>query len=175
MPTGNVVAGYPIYAADVQAELDAISALLPLSAVKTSDESVTSSTSLQDDNELFVTVAANTIYVVTGWLFVVSTSATPDFKSDYTAPSGATMVNSMWGQGTGATSAVGSPDMGVASTIGIAHTRGTFNGGLSLVPFGTLTVAGTAGTFRLRWAQNTSDAASVTVKAGSWIQLTPKP
>lgn len=151
----------------------AITAVTPLTAYKTADETVTSSATLQDDNELFVTVAANMTYIVTGYLYVSSTSATPDFKAAYTGPASATFTNSLWGQTTTASSTIGSIDVGVSTAIGSAHGRGTFNGPVTLTIFGLLTVAGTAGTFRLQWAQNTSDPAGVTLKAGSWLKLTP--
>lgn len=170
MALSDIVAGNLIIGSELLAAFNQVKAL---TAVKTADETVTSSTTLQDDNELFASVAANTTYELTGWLYVASTSNTPDMKLGYTGPSGATLVHSAWGQQTGATTNTGSPDTGVHATISGVHTKGVINGNLSILLHGTLVVSSTAGTFRFQWAQQTSDAAGTTVKAGSWIKLTP--
>ena len=40
---------------------------------------------------------------------------------------------------------------------------------------GLLVVAGTAGTFKLQWAQNTSNATATRVFGDSFLRLTPVP
>lgn len=154
----------------------ALTSITPLTVYKAADESVLNSTTLQDDNELFLSVAANANYQVEAWLHVLSSSQTPDIKLDFTVPTGATLQRSMWGQATGATTGAGSIDTGVATAASTADPRGLVGGSLSLLVNGILNVGSTAGTVRLRFAQNTLDAvASATVKAGSWMRLTPIP
>lgn len=142
-----------------------------LTAYKTVDEPLNTNASVQDDDHLFVAVEASKTYAVYGRLWWTSTSQTPDIRVGFSGPTGATMTHSLIGQPTSATSGTGTVDTGVATAIGTEHTRGTINGDLTGFLVGTLVVSTTAGTFRLRWSQATSDAANVTLKAGSWIVL----
>ncbi|MFJ2477126.1 hypothetical protein ACIOWI_29830 [Streptomyces sp. NPDC087659] len=57
--------------------------------IKPSLESVTSSTTMQNDNHLLASLAANALYKLTAYLAVTG-SATGDFKCAWTLPSGAT-------------------------------------------------------------------------------------
>ena len=133
-------------------------------AYKTADETIASSTTLQNDDELFVTVAANAAYRLQHD-FVFNSGTTPDIKFTYSLPSG-----------------------GAGKVIGWAHNTSnvifTFNGlatatyslsGIAAVAFvrvsGYITTS-SAGTVQVQWAQNTSDPGSTTVLAGSSLQLT---
>ena len=130
-----------------------------LYAVKASDESVTSSTTLQDDEHLFASVAANSVYEVTVALRGTANSS-GDLKVQFAGPAGAT---GLFGAGKDHS----------------CVTLGTPNGPISLSTatpdtvffMGTLTVGGTAGTFKLQWAQNTSNATATTLQAGSYMVL----
>ena len=52
----------PLFTAGSRILAATLDQIAPLSAVKTSDESVTSSTALQNDNQLYVPLAANAYY-----------------------------------------------------------------------------------------------------------------
>ena len=136
--------------------------------MKTSDESVTSSTTLQNDDHLTFTMAANKIYIVSGALLVDS-GTTPDFKwtlnlagsstadllSKAMLPSGASQVykysegDTEGIQGAGA----GTPQMSAEFT-------------------GIIKADGSGGALTLQWAQNTSNGTASKLLTGSWISYT---
>lgn len=134
--------------------------------LKPANEPVSSSTTLQDDDDLKYTLAANETVSFEFVGFIESTSITPDFKYAIIAPSGATGVYSIfnndpttanlqyWFARTNFDGAV--PD-GTASTNGV-------------IPFsvkGTVTNGSTPGELKIQWAQNTSSATAVAMKQGS--------
>jgi len=144
--------------------------LNPLFAYKTADESVnsgTTGTTLQDDDHLFLSVAANTRYLVECF-FAWTSPVAADFKFTFTTPVG---VAGMWtALNPTLASAVSAPYTGSLSW----GSTGTFEG-FNLDMFarvnGILVVGGTAGTLRLQWAQNTANASNTTVRQYSWLRL----
>lgn len=125
---------------------------------RTTDASKTTDTTLADDTQLTMSVEANAKYDVRCHL-ILNAHATPDAKVDFTLPAGASFI---W---TGAAST----GLGGATPI-TAGTPQALNGaGADRLFFfiGILQTAGTAGTFALQWAQNTSDGNATTLKAGS--------
>jgi|TARA_R110000824_G_scaffold349982_2_gene536900 hypothetical protein len=136
--------------------------------LKTSDESVTSSTSVQDDDQLTFTMAADKIYAISGALLIDS-GTTPDFKwslnlagsstadllSKYLSPGGSSAVyrfsenddNSTMGYG------AGTPGMTAEFT-------------------GIIKADGSGGALTLQWAQNTSNGTASKLLTGSWISYT---
>lgn len=145
---------------------------------KTSNETVTSSTALQNDNELLAAVLANTLYRVD--MFVIYDGATTgDIKLGFTAPAGATFdwTATAFDPAIGAGALIGSVKLS-HSTIASAEPAGavgTGAGNRSVARIaGWLLVAGTAGTFQFQWAQNASDATATTVLAGSVLEITRK-
>jgi hypothetical protein len=144
---------------------------------KTADESVTSSTTLQNDNELVLAVSASATYVFRVWLLATdATDATGDIKFGFTFPTGA--VCHFSGKGPHTLMASGGA-FGDAEFIG----RNTATSGSTVASYGLsssvigielsglLIVAGTAGNFQLQWAQNASDGNATTVQAGSYMTL----
>ena len=136
---------------------------------KSSDESITSDSTLSDDDTLVLTVAANEVWVGRFAFSAMSTS-TPGFKYAFTFPSSATFL------GLGDATSVGSlptirnqskahilSTSGTAAAIALATSDYVIN-----VDF-SLSVSTTAGTLNLQWAQNTSDAQTTVVKAGSFM------
>lgn len=144
---------------------------VPLAAVKTSNESVTSSTTLQNDDELFVSVTTNSSYLVHCMIFCDGAS-TGDIKIQFTGPAGATLSGVVNGLTLGAASAsddqVASIDLATAKSFGLQGGAGTTR---PLSVLATLVVGGTSGTFRLQWAQDTSDATATRVMTGSHLVL----
>lgn len=142
-------------------------------ARKTADESVTSSTTLQNDDTLLVSVEASAVYEFALHLAVVG-NTTGDFKMGFTFPTSSTC----WWSGKGGVetdagfgasgSTRHSVSFGDASGTAVAYTGSTTI--LSIHVMGVLSVSTTAGTLQLQWAQNTSNATATTVKAGSFLR-----
>lgn len=150
----------------------------PLFVRKTADQSVTSSTTLIDDTELYGTVAPNCTYRFELHMFYVG-NETGDINTRWTFPTGATldqMTICGWpidtGFNTGGTHADTEFYALLAQTS--PSTARPFAGSTTVVTaliVGTLVVGGTAGTLQLQWAQNVSNGTATTVKAGSCLEL----
>lgn len=148
-------------------------------AVKTADETVTSSNTLQNDDHLTVAVAANKTYAITGFL-IWTGNETGDIKFALTFPTGATVHWAVTGGnnadtgfnagGTrGGTQYFASLNQTSSPTgaIDIAGSTSPLHGHL----LGTIVTAGTAGNLRLQWAQNTSNGTGTVLKKGSWLKV----
>lgn len=134
--------------------------------VKQNPENVPSSTVLQDDDELSFSVAANSKWYFELTLFV-TTTVLADFKLAMVGPAGATgRVFASW--------------MMNAAGDNLSYNEAALGGSISLAAavattlmpvrvYGAVTVGGTAGTLKLQWAQDTSDAVATTVGAGSTL------
>jgi hypothetical protein len=149
-----------------------LNATIPIIRVKAADETVTSNASPQDDDHLVAAVDANSTYLIMAYLVWTSTSATPDFRIDFTVPSGANIPQrSFFAQPTGNTSTTGTIDTGTTQSADGDDTRASVNGRMAGWLVGTLVVGSTAGDLQLRWAQGTSDSAGVTLKQYSWLRI----
>lgn len=134
---------------------------------KTADESVVSSTVLQDDDHLFFAMGANEWYFVAGILWHESAS-TPHLKFGFTIPaSGDYHVNAI-GVDTGGSAFV------QQNLRSVADNGQFFSGptGHATQFFGVAQTAGTSGNFQLQFAQNISNASAIVLKKGSamWFQ-----
>lgn len=143
-------------------------------AVKSADESVTSSTTLQDDNHLTHTIPQAGTYVFDLQLFCTSaTDAAGDIKFAFTFPTGTchfkangpdagitggTIQTGQWAAIHTATSGTSAIAMGLSSAMGGIEIRG-------------ILIATASGTLTLQWAQSTSDANASTLKAGSHMLI----
>lgn len=139
-------------------------------AVKTADEQVVSSTTLQDDDHLALSVVAGGWYAIEAFLDVEGDPA-GDITIGWSVPAGATMTWTEGGISAGNTNNIGSiklarNDAGASSGVGIIAA------GSSVRPAGRLTVGGTPGTLQLRWAQTGSSGTPTIVKTGSFLRLT---
>lgn len=139
-----------------------------LFAVKTATESVVSSTTLQDDDDLSVTVAANASYIIELMLSYDGLAAS-DLKTSLTLPAGATIVGAV--QAMAQTAAATTDDFSAGWTGAI--NPGCLGAGTAAAMFGRglLTVAGTGGLVTLQWAQLASAATAVRLFAGSYLFL----
>jgi len=138
-------------------------------ARKTVDESVISSTSIQDDDELFVPVVANAVYRVQTYVKYNSSTAAR-FRISWSGPSGATM---RWGP-FAPHLAQTNPDsvtlsMNAFNFITDIADVGGFGSDVVITPGGMLITAGSSGTLGFRWAQQTSTASNTTVRANSCL------
>lgn len=136
--------------------------------IKSANENVTSSTTLQNDDEFSFALEANTKYVIDGGVFATSTASQPDIKIGFTVPSGATMDIGYLAQGGNSRTAELLETSGAASAqIDIAANSNTI-----IQPFGSVVTGGTAGNLVFQWAQNSSNATATTVKQGSFVTVT---
>lgn len=144
----------------------------PRLAYKTASETVSSSTTMQDDDHLFFPVEANSRYVFDGMLWVSIGGVTPDFKAIMNGPTGSTFS---WGL-TGDDASSGTPDWGAFDAVsgtatGNIKNRPTSSGGaFGYRLSGVCLTTGTAGTARLRWAQVTATA-STSISPNSYLQV----
>lgn len=135
---------------------------------KTADESVVSSTALQDDDHLFFAMAPNTGYQVKAVLLGQSAAGTA-MSIGFSVPAGG-----IWRMGmstVGVTSTFSSDgNSGPFSTAGLPAT-----GANTILFEGVVSAAGTAGNFRVRWAQNVSSATALKVLLNSYLEYRPLP
>ncbi|MEV0993408.1 hypothetical protein [Nonomuraea sp. NPDC050202] len=141
-------------------------------ALKTADESVVSSTTMQDDDHLFVPVDANTVYWVTA-LILYSASTAGDLKIGWSGPGGTSFE---WvSDGFGSASSASGVDTVSRSYQTLGNTPAPGGNGtgviVSCIPRGVLITGGSAGTFRFRFAQLASDPGATTVRAESILIL----
>ena len=156
----NISAGSRILASEM-------AGIAPLSAVKTVDESVTSSTTLQNDDALFVTVAANATYLLYCYLDYEGASA-GDLKFSWSVPTSATMRFTIIGQTAASaaqTAVTGSES--TSYTVG-ADAAATLN---AVLMTGTLVTSSSSGTLQLQWAQGASTGTATKVHAQSFLAL----
>jgi hypothetical protein len=140
--------------------------LAPRYAYKSGDETIISNSTMQNDDHMFLTVAASTKYEFE--LYVAYNSGTtPDLKIGWTVPTGATNVYRVDYFDTSAVAQKGQSS--TVLTAGFAV--GGFASDLYAVFAGTLSISTTAGTFQIQWAQNTLTASNSTVRAGSFLRL----
>lgn len=141
----------------------------PAQIIKPTNQSVTSSTTLVNDNSLFLPVAvANATYVFRSFLiYKGGTQGSSDLKLEWAIPSGATLTCVIAGIGTGGGSFVGQ-GFTLSGTVALGTAGSTVCGVLF---YGTLVMSSTTGTLQLEWAQNTSSATATTVEAGSLVEL----
>jgi len=145
---------------------------LGIVAYKTADETVTSSTTVQNDDQLFLPLSTNARYLFDSIIFY-SGAATPagDLKLKWTGPTGATMQWANFGVNTSGLTQYNA----VVETLAAASPRavGTNGAGfwMSCAPKGIVTTSSTSGNLQLQWAQNSSSATGTIVYAGSYIRL----
>jgi hypothetical protein len=139
-------------------------------ARKTATETVTSSTTLQDDNDLTVSVAANSTYEVTGLIRYTALQAA-DIKFKFVGPASATMHAAVHRLSLGAAAetddAIEYLDINDETSSG--GLGATVDSAIRIT--GLLVVAGTAGSFKLQWSQDTSSGTGTEVRAGSYVCL----
>jgi hypothetical protein len=140
---------------------------------KAADESVTSSSTMQDDDHLFFTgLLADTWYKVEGYWEVSSTIA-GDFKTQW--------VFTETPDDTGSSEMLGNSPTGQAY---LPESSSLFNAQSSFVWGGSIayniavsgmfkTNATTGGDLKLTWAAANVTGAACTIRAGSWITITP--
>lgn len=134
-------------------------------------ETVNNSTVLQDDDELFFAVAANTDYEFEFTLFT-STNPAADFKLQLTGPAAPTFILTIasYYHPNGNTAA----EVATAFSTVAIFTSDTGNDGMIKIT-GTLYNGANAGTVQLQWAQNTAFVGNTQVRKGSTIRYSVIP
>lgn len=134
-------------------------------ALKTSNETVTSSATLQDDNELLVPVGTNEKWIFE--VFLICPAMTPTIDIAFSGPSGSS------GQYGVIKSQGGSPDVIVQRDLTSETSLGNVSGSVTtFYVWGMIATAGSAGNLTLRWAQTSSNASAATIAAGSMMRAT---
>lgn len=149
----------------------------PLSVIKASTENVNSSTTLQNDDELFLDLAAGRVYRVEAVLLIpTSTSTVPNIKLAWSTTGTITQV----GARTSVGPALGTTDNSACSVRSTAHGLTTAvaygvpsSGNTGSIRETMLVSCTAAGRLQLQWAQNTSNAATISVQSLSYITATP--
>jgi hypothetical protein len=133
---------------------------------KQADESVTSSTALQDDNELKFDVVTDGVYEFKVVLAYVEPagSGTPDLDVAFGVSAGAVAGGNSGSHVVGTTG--GAAVHTVNNTVATEATLGTAGGSRVVVIEGWVRATADA-VFSLQWAQNVSSGNTVTVQAGS--------
>jgi len=159
----SILAGGRILASAVQG-------VAPDAAYKGADESVTSSTALQNDDALFLALPVNSTWMAFAAIFYQGgNNGAGDLKWQWTVPAGASAIGghvSYFTSGVG----VGNVNLG-AFANGATTVSGTNGAGHSLpvLLLMSVTIGSTAGNLQLQWAENTSNATPTIVKAGSLL------
>lgn len=135
------------------------------SIVKAADESVTTSTSLQDDDHLTFSVSASTAYQFEGVLHL-NVAGAGAFKMTFTGPAGSVGAFSViYGTSTQEDIAAGSAALG--SSVSLAP--GGSPTGRTARFWGGIQTGGSSGSCTLQWAQVIASG-TATVMAGSYLK-----
>lgn len=139
--------------------------------IKRSDQSVTSSTTLVDDNDIYALVEPNRVYRVI--LVLNATGSTGgDIRLSWSVPSGSD-AGGRWLQGPHeSTDPAGAATMEVRAALwSTERVYGTSGSANSIIEHGLLQTGDSPGFLRLRWAQGTSNGTATTVmeRTNLWV------
>ncbi|MBI3335791.1 MAG: hypothetical protein HY001_04835 [Candidatus Portnoybacteria bacterium] len=137
---------------------------------KTVDETVNNSATLQNDDELFLPMAANETWFFNLFIQHIGNS-TADFKLTLTVPSGATINWNFSGVSYSEIDAFAVTDSVTTSGGSPGVNPGATNTGARIVPITGVVINGsTAGNLQLQWAQNTATAVDTKVLTNSYLE-----
>lgn len=135
---------------------------------KSADESVTSSTTPQNDDHLLFAIGANETWMWTAVIFTICTDVAADLLAQWAVPAGATFKVGYHSPDQGATSGVSSmATITQSSTSGNGF--GVVNTPTTIIVSGIIVNGATPGNVQFQWAQGNSNVAAVTVQANSHI------
>lgn len=146
-----------------------ITELRPAYALKTVNETVSNSSTLQNDDELFVSVAASLTYKVELSILYEAGSAA-DYKWALTFPSGTFSYRFIHLTSGGSFTQLSSSSY--TSGTGVSAGGAGIGTGIGLALVGVLVMGVTAGTLQYQWAQNTPTVENTATWAGSLMHLT---
>ena len=146
---------------------EAEKALTPRIVVKAIDQSLINDTTINNDNELVMSLSADSIYEFEVFVEAVAASVTPDLKYSFKAPTGS--IGRFWE----------TVDDNVIKLVVVpTELETTVAVSLDTDPDfwyaarGWIKTGSNAGTLIFQWAQLNSSADFTRIKAGSWIKVT---
>lgn len=135
---------------------------------KTARESITSSATLQDDDDFQFAVEANKTYAING--FMAISAGAGGFKWAFSVPSGASgRINFNSGAGNAALNVA---DVDVTLGAGANTAISPTGSGAKVYCFGYVTISSTSGNVIFRWSQNASNGTATYIERGSVMTLT---
>jgi hypothetical protein len=138
-------------------------------AIKGSNQSVTSSTTLADDDDLAVGLGGAGVYELDMIVFATAASTTPDMKWTFTMPSASSQLIAAI---TANTASATTQESWASDTIGDVRTAQPLTTDTYAIRIHGYIVNGSSdGNLHFQWAQNTSSADYTRVLAGSYISL----
>lgn len=153
----------------------------PRVIIKKEDESVSSSTTLQNDNDLKILLPPRCLFEIEALLSVDSASATPNFKKAWDLDSVMGTLEEVEGKIFGIGPGLSlSGNYENSDYVSLRRYNATYSAlyGLSSVGAGCIMermlidTGLYGGILTLQWCQNTSNATAVTVEAGSYLKIT---
>jgi hypothetical protein len=137
-------------------------------------ESVTSSTTVQNDDDLFFAAEANAVYVVDCYLNAHQTIADGtaiDLKVQWSVPASSTGTRLCWGPTVGMTDRTNTSMVSAAHAFTSVRTYGCDISSETVAIYEHLVIEtdSTAGNVQLQWAQNTSNANATVLSADSHL------
>jgi hypothetical protein len=137
---------------------------------KTANESVTSSTTLQNDDHLFLSVAANSVYQVLCF-WITNAPSNADITFSFDGPSGFdcsfSMVHAPANSQTNKDDSIVNVEHQTSSNL--PSFAGYGSDSLTIAVDMIVVTGANAGTFQLIWSQLTSQASPSTIKSGSFM------
>lgn len=169
---------YPPVAAGQRITASLLQGFAPLVATKPLDQTVTNSTVMVNDTDMFFTVVSGATYVIDSYLQWVGND-TGDIKFGFTFPTPSTLHFGIFGPddtattfsagGTRGTSEWFARNAQTTSPSGFIQVSGSTSPLVGIIKGGF--VCNTGGTLQLQWAQNVANATSTLLKAGSWMSI----
>jgi|SRR5215469_7841692 len=152
---------------DVLAAADMNLWTVPIVVIKPSDTARNNTTTMTNDPDLVLPVAASSTYHINGLiLYDGPTAGASDLKSTFTIPAGASGMYFALRQGLGGGFAGNQSNNWTDTVTSNTIAVGTI---MNLSVKGILVVGGTAGNLTLQWAQNTANATNTHIKAQSFL------
>jgi hypothetical protein len=146
-----------------------------LFSIKSANESVTSSTTLQNDDHLSASIGATGTYTFDVFLLVNSGDSAADLKVGFSFPTGTCHFGGTGGHigaYTTGTSGVGEYFAIASATSGTSFLGyGVSSTAVTWVRLTGTFIATATGTLRVMWAQVASSATATTLLAGSWMRV----
>jgi hypothetical protein len=130
---------------------------------KTSAESVTSSTTLQNDNELVYTMEASHTWAFKLVVSVSHAAAAVGLKAGFTGPASSSWSGLSYSHAAAATSFTDSVAVGDTASMPAAGRVVTYEG--------IVTCGVTAGNFQYQWAQSASNGTALIVATNSYLLM----
>lgn len=147
----------------------ALTLMEPQNAIKNGVQSVTSSTTLVDDNDLQIVLPGTGTYIFSLFLnYTGAATGAGDLKATI-AFTGSTSFGVWGGVGNNATAVTQVQSGG--NGLGSVEVYGTDGGFFQTAILKGSVFATSSGTLKLQWAQNASSATSTNLRQGCWMQV----